>query len=168
MGNQITCQTYYWERTWSQGWYAFGDAFPLQFLYGHTGLQTDPAVIELNEQKTIKKRFRHRKLCFHGALFNLIFKNLIMKDTIFLHTQVQCNMKSTENIAMGKITEPCQPVNSKREFKTVDKTERLFLGLLWIWKEQAMSENKVQILLSWDDQVRPCQLYSKSTPESIE
>jgi hypothetical protein len=29
----------------------FGDAFPLQFPYGHTGLQTDPVVMELKKRK---------------------------------------------------------------------------------------------------------------------
>jgi hypothetical protein len=40
----------------------FRDAFPLQFPFGHTGLRTDPAVMELKE-KTIRKRIQvFRKL----------------------------------------------------------------------------------------------------------
>jgi hypothetical protein len=85
-----------------------GDAFPLQFPYGHTGLRTDPAVIELKE-KPIRKRnqvfrklLRHRKPCFHAPLFNLVVENLIMKDAVFLQTQIKCNMKSSETTSMGE------------------------------------------------------------------
>ena len=85
-----------------------GDAFPLQFPYGHTGLQGDPAVTELKE-KPIRKRInvfrkllRHRKPCFHYPLFNLIVENLIMKDTIFLQTKMFCNVKSSATTAMGE------------------------------------------------------------------
>jgi hypothetical protein len=73
--------------------------------------------------RVFKKLLRHRKPCFHEALFNLIVENLTMKDTIFKQTQVQCNMKSTENMAMGKSTGPCQPINSKRQFKIVGKPQ---------------------------------------------
>jgi hypothetical protein len=85
-----------------------GDAFPLQFPFGHTGLRTDPAVIELKERSirkrsnVFKKLLRHRKPCFHFPLFILILENLLMKDTIFLQTQIQCNMKSSDNTAMGE------------------------------------------------------------------
>ena len=85
-----------------------GDAFPLQFPYGHTGLRGDPAVTELKERvdrkriHVFQKLLRHRKRCFHYPLFNLILENLIMKDTIFLHTQILCNIKSSTNTAMGE------------------------------------------------------------------
>jgi hypothetical protein len=87
---------------------SIGDAFPLQFPFGHTGLQTDPAVLELKEKRirkrnqVFRKLLRHRKPCFHGSLFNLIVENLIMKDTIFLQTRMQCNMKSSDTISMGE------------------------------------------------------------------
>lgn len=110
-----------------------GDAFPLHFPYSHTGLRTDLAVIELNE-KTIRKCNKvfkkHRKTCVHSGLFNLMVKNLITKDAIFQQTQIQCNRKSTENIAMGESTGPCLPISWKRQFKTVDKTAKLNIRLL--------------------------------------
>ena len=42
-----------------------GDAFPLQFPDGHTGLRTDPAVIELKEKKVRKRIQVFRKLLRH-------------------------------------------------------------------------------------------------------
>jgi hypothetical protein len=33
-----------------------GDAFPLQFPFGHTGLRTDPAIIELKEKSILKRK----------------------------------------------------------------------------------------------------------------
>jgi hypothetical protein len=85
-----------------------GDAFPLQFPYGFTGLKGDPAVAIINP-KPVRKRIdvfrkllRHRKPCFHYPLFNLIVENLIMKDTIFLQTQMFCNVKSSETNTMGE------------------------------------------------------------------
>jgi hypothetical protein len=85
-----------------------GDAFPLQFPYGFTGLQGDPAVTQLKGQKrqkradVFKKYLRHRKPTFHYPLFNLIVKNLIMKDKIFLQTKIFCNMQSSETTTMGE------------------------------------------------------------------
>ena len=84
-----------------------GDAFPLQFPYGHTGLCGDPAVSELKEKSTRKrmdvfrKLLRHRKPSFHTPLFNLIVENLIMKNIVFLQTKMFCNIKHSDNIAMG-------------------------------------------------------------------
>jgi hypothetical protein len=85
-----------------------GDAFPLQFPYGHTGLRGDPAVTELKE-KTFRKRIdvfrkllRHRKPSFHYPLFNLIIENLIMRDKIFLQTQITCNIKNADTTTMGE------------------------------------------------------------------
>jgi hypothetical protein len=40
----------------------FEDAFLLQFPYGHTGLQTDPAVIELNDHPIQKHNKVFKKL----------------------------------------------------------------------------------------------------------
>ena len=85
----------------------FGDAFPLQFRYGYTGLKGDPAATELNEKpirkrlNVFKKLLRNRKPCFHYPLFNLIVENLIMKDKIFRQTQICCNIKSSETSLMG-------------------------------------------------------------------
>jgi hypothetical protein len=85
-----------------------GDAFPLQFPYGHTGLRGDPAVTELKEKRirqrinVFRKLLRHRKPCFHYPLFNLIVENLIMKDKIFMQTKILCNIKSSETATMGK------------------------------------------------------------------
>jgi hypothetical protein len=52
----------------------FGDAFPLQFLYGHPGLQTYPAVMELKE-KTIQERDQSSKNYFdtESCVFMLHF-----------------------------------------------------------------------------------------------
>ena len=85
-----------------------GDAFPLQFPYGHTGLQGDPAVTELKEKKhrkrimVFRKLLRHRKPSFHYPLFNLIIENLIMRDKVFLQTKIICSVKSSETCTMGE------------------------------------------------------------------
>jgi hypothetical protein len=85
-----------------------GDAFPLQFPYGHTGLQGDPAVTQLVKQPkrkridVFRKLLRHRKSSFHYPLFNLIVENLIMRDTIFLKTKILCNIKTSETTSMGE------------------------------------------------------------------
>ena len=85
-----------------------GNAFPLQFPYGHTGLRGDPAVSELKERPVRKridvfrKLLRHRKPCFHFPLFNLIVENLIMRDKIFLQTKIFCNVKSADTTTMGE------------------------------------------------------------------
>jgi hypothetical protein len=39
-----------------------GDAFPLQFPYGHTGLKGDPAVAELHKKPIRKRKDVFRKL----------------------------------------------------------------------------------------------------------
>jgi hypothetical protein len=85
-----------------------GNAFPLQFPYGHTALRGDPAVTELNV-KPVRKRIdvfrkllRHRKSCFHYPLFNLIVENLIMRDKIFLQTKIFCNIKNADTTTMGE------------------------------------------------------------------
>jgi hypothetical protein len=78
-----------------------GDAFPLQFPYGHMGLKGDPAVTELNTKIKRKQINVFRKLRFHFPLFNLIVQNLIMKDTIFLQTKILCNMKCSDTSTMG-------------------------------------------------------------------
>ena len=85
-----------------------GDAFPLQFPFGHTGLRGDPAVTELKEKKfrtridVFRKWLRHRKPSFHYPLFNLIIENLIMRDMIFLQTQITCNMKHSDTTTWGE------------------------------------------------------------------
>jgi hypothetical protein len=85
-----------------------GDAFPLQFPYGHTGMKGDPAVTAMKKKPkrkridVFRKLLRHRKPSFHYPLFNLIIENLIMKDTIFLQTQIFCNIKSSETATMGE------------------------------------------------------------------
>jgi hypothetical protein len=49
-----------------------------------------------------KKLLQNRKPCSHYPLFNLIVENLIMRDKIFSHTQIQCNIKSSETSSMGE------------------------------------------------------------------
>jgi hypothetical protein len=120
----------------------FGDAFPLQFPFGCTGQRTYPAVMELKE-KPIQKRIQvfrkllpHRKPCFHDALFNLIVENLIMKDSKFLQTQIQCNMKSKENMSVGKtygtrsadkLGKAIQDSRNNRKTQYTSSTEHQFL-----------------------------------------
>jgi hypothetical protein len=85
-----------------------GNAFPLQFPYGHTGLRGDPAVDELKEKKfrrridVFRKLLRHRKPSFHYPLFNLIVENMIMRDKIFLQTQITCNAKNSDSTTLGE------------------------------------------------------------------
>ncbi len=107
MANQIHHQTHFGSRAWLQ-WQYTGDAFPIQFPYGRTGLKGDPAITELKEKpvrkqiNVFRKLLWHRKPCFHYPLFNLIVENLIMKDTIFLQTKMFCNVKSSATTAMGE------------------------------------------------------------------
>ena len=42
-----------------------GDAFPLQFPFGHTGLRGDPAVTELKEKTFRKRKTVYRKYLRH-------------------------------------------------------------------------------------------------------
>jgi hypothetical protein len=92
------------------------DAFPLLFPFGHSGFQTDPAVKKLRENAqnscrhvarqrldVLRKYLQHRKPAFHGATFNLIVENLIMKDIMFLQARIQCNVKHSENMTMGNL-----------------------------------------------------------------
>ncbi len=85
-----------------------GNAFPLQFPFGHTGLRGDPAIAELNEKKyrkridIFRKLLRHRKPSFHHPLFILIIENMIMRDKIFLQTQITCNIKNADSTTMGE------------------------------------------------------------------
>jgi hypothetical protein len=85
-----------------------GNAFPLQFPFGHTGLRGDPAVDELKEKKfrkridVFRKLLQHRKPSFHYPLFNLIIENMIMRDKIFLQTQITCNIKNADTTTMGE------------------------------------------------------------------
>ena len=119
-----------------------GDAFPLQFPYGHTGLRGDPAVTELNERPfrkridVFRKLLRHRKPCFHYPLFNLIVENMIMKDSIFLQTQMYCNVKSSETTAMGekygtmspdKLEKAIQDTRQNRSIQYSNTAEHQFL-----------------------------------------
>jgi hypothetical protein len=119
-----------------------GDAFPLQFPFGHTGLKGDPAVTELkpipirNRLNVFRKLLRHRKPCFHHPLFNLIVENLIMKDTIFLQTQMFCNTKSSETTTMGekygtmtpdKLEKAIQDSRNNRSIQYSNSSEHQFL-----------------------------------------
>ena len=85
-----------------------GDAFPLQFPFGHTGLRGDPAVTILKERPyrkridVFRKLLRHRKPSFHYPLFNLIVENLIMRETVFVQTKILCNMKHSDTMSMGE------------------------------------------------------------------
>ena len=97
-----------------------GDAFPLQFPYGHTGLQGDPAVTELRMKPkrqrldVFQKLLRHRKPSFHYPLFNLIVKNLIMRDKIFLKTKILCNVKCSDTTTMGEKYGSMSPENLEK------------------------------------------------------
>jgi hypothetical protein len=87
-------------------------AFPLQFPYGYSGLPEDPAVLKLkarNSSRTkrdrlsvLRKYLQHRNPSFHGAEFNLIVENMIMKESIFNSTKMYCNVKQSDNSQMGE------------------------------------------------------------------
>ena len=106
-----------------------GDAFPLQFPFGD--LHGDPAVTILKERPARKhidvfrKLLRHRKPSFHYPLFNLIVENLIMRDTVFVQTQILCNMKHSDTTSMGekyggiKADELIKAINDSRKNNSV-------------------------------------------------
>ena len=70
-------------------------AFSLVFPFGHAGCMEDPAIAKLKDVRKSKQHFRrsrkhviqkylrHRKPSCHGALFNLIVTNILMKQNIF-------------------------------------------------------------------------------------
>ena len=99
---------------------SIGDAFPLQFPFGHTGLKGDPAVTELNTKphrkklEVFRKLLRHRKPLFHYPLFNLIVENLIMKEKIFLQTKILCNLKCSDTTTMGEKFGSMTPENLEK------------------------------------------------------
>ena len=88
------------------------DAFPLQFPFGFTGLPHDKAVKQLQaraykhkllaRKDTILKFLTHRKPSFHGAMFNLVMNNILLKEQIFSKTRLYCNLKSSDNSSMGE------------------------------------------------------------------
>ena len=90
-------------------------AFPSLFPYGYSGLPGDPSlearrakVGEKRKPKTrrqvdvLRKLLRHGNPGFHGPMFNLIVKNIIMKETIFEKTKIMCNSRYSEMIKYGK------------------------------------------------------------------
>ena len=106
------------------------DAFPLLFPYGYTGFLTDPAVKMLQNRTgarhisrqrlvVLRKYLQHRNPAFHGAMFNLIVENLIMKETIFLQAKIQCNVKQSENLSMGNIYGAMSSVDLEKAISNV-------------------------------------------------
>ena len=89
-------------------------AFPVLFPYGFSGLPEDKAVLQMaarprkkNHMKrkrlsVLKHCLRHRRSGFHGAMFNLIVENLIMKETIFITAKIRANMKCSDGSSMGE------------------------------------------------------------------
>lgn len=89
-------------------------AFPVLFPYGFSGLPEDPAVVKASEGKGKKKHLkrnrlsvlkhylRHRRSGFHGAMFNLIVQNCLMKETIFTTARIRANMKCSDGSSMGE------------------------------------------------------------------
>jgi hypothetical protein len=89
-------------------------AFPLLFPYGHSGLPEDPAVVAMGKLQrkkqhlkrkrlsVLKHYLRHRRSGFHGAMFNLIVENSIMKETIFTTAKIRANMKCSDGSSMGE------------------------------------------------------------------
>ena len=90
-------------------------AFPLLFPYGHSGLAEDKAVIEMRDKlpnhkrqmqrarlNVLRKYLQHRKPDFHSPMFNLIVENMIMKESIFTTTKMYCNVKRSDQKAMGQ------------------------------------------------------------------
>jgi hypothetical protein len=84
----------------------------------------------------VKKEVSHlnQSLKFLG----LIVEDLIMKDAIFLQTQIQCTMKSTENVSMGK----------KYGSMTADKLEKAIQDSQHTQKSQYLSSAENQFLRS--------------------
>lgn len=90
-------------------------AFPLLFPYGFSGLDEDPAVQRLQKRKrnrkkmkrsrlnVLRKYLRHRNPVFHGAVFNLIVENLILRETIYKSASIKCNMKKNETTNFGEV-----------------------------------------------------------------
>jgi hypothetical protein len=50
----------------------------------------------------LKHYLRHRRSGFHGAMFNLIVENCIMKETIFTSVKIRANMKCSDGSSMGE------------------------------------------------------------------
>lgn len=90
-------------------------AFPLQFPYGHSGLEEDPAVRRMaeifkghktrmkREKLTVLRKFlQNSKPSFHSAQFNLIVENLILKEEIFQSARIFCNVKNADGSRMSE------------------------------------------------------------------
>ena len=89
-------------------------AFPLIFPYGHSGCAEDPALEKIKEKwkqpKTylhrtrkhvLRKYLQHGKKVFHGALFNLIVSNILMKQKIFMSARLHANCKNKNGFSYG-------------------------------------------------------------------
>ena len=88
-------------------------AFPLQFPYGHSGLEEDVAIenmksipkneehMKRNRSQVFRKFLQHRKPSFHSPSFNLIIENVIMKEKIFQSTRMFCSMKHADGSLMA-------------------------------------------------------------------
>ena len=96
-----------------------GDAlircFPLQFPYGHSGLECDPAVVLMSSHRHAAQMKRKRNealrkyLClrppvFHTALFNLVICGALLKDEMFRSAKIQgCYKRSNGNTLAEEI-----------------------------------------------------------------
>ena len=50
----------------------------------------------------MQKYLRHRNPSFHGALFNLIVSNILMKETIFNGVRLQANYRHSDGVSFGE------------------------------------------------------------------
>jgi hypothetical protein len=88
--------------------------------------------------KRIPKTTLTQKAIFHYPLFNLIVKNLIMKDMVFLKTKIYCNVKSCENTPMG---EKYGTTTSHNLEKVIEPLNSIFEN----WRTSVSSINKVHM-----------------------
>jgi hypothetical protein len=127
---------------------ALAKAFPRIFPYGYSGLDGDPAVANIEEKKNWKKLIKnepqyilqkyltHRKASFHGALFNLIVSNILMKQRVFKSVCLISNCRNQDNMSFAERLGALTPIqlqraiadvrqNSSNQFST--RTEAQFL-----------------------------------------
>jgi len=93
---------------------ALAKAFPLVFPFGHSGCAEDPAIAKLialrkkkrcfvrSRKHVLQKYLLHRKPSCHGALFNLIVGNILMKDKVFHSVRIQANYRHSDGVAFGE------------------------------------------------------------------
>jgi hypothetical protein len=93
---------------------ALAKAFPLVFPFGHSGCAEDPAIAKLialrkqkryffrSREKVLQKYLLHRKPTCHGALFNLIVGNILMKNKVFNSVRLQANYRHTDGVSLGE------------------------------------------------------------------